>query len=69
MKLRYKIVKADEAQKDFMKKYKCCVCTYCDYAEGVFCTFRGRKCPAGKEEYLKKIYSSKRKINGIKIII
>lgn len=56
MKVRYKIVKADEEQKDFMKKYKCCVCTYCDYAEGVFCTFRGRKCPASKEEYLKKIY-------------
>lgn len=52
--MRYKVVKIDEEQKDFMNKCRACSCMYCDYSEGFFCTFRGKKCPAGKEEYLKK---------------
>lgn len=60
--MRYKVVKVDEGQKDFMKKCKASSCMYCDYAEGFFCTFRGRKCPAGKDEYLKKIYAWSKKL-------
>lgn len=56
MRVRYKIIKVDAEQKKFMKKCRACSCLYCDYSEGIFCTFRGKKCPAGKEEYLKKIY-------------
>lgn len=59
MRVTYKVVKADDKQKEFLKKYKACACTYCDYAEGIFCTFRGKKCPAGKDEYLQKIYKFK----------
>ena len=51
--VKYKIIKADAKQKEFMKKYKASACTYCDYANIFFCTF-GKNCPAGKEEYLKK---------------
>lgn len=56
MRVRYKIIKADAKQKEFMEKHKACSCMYCDYAEGIFCTFRGKKCPAGEGEYLEKIY-------------
>lgn len=62
MKVKYKIVKADKEQLDFMKRYKVCACTWCDYAEGFFCTFRSKKCPAGKEEYLKKYVQGIKKI-------
>lgn len=60
--MRYKIVKVDEDQKDFMKKCKASSCMYCDYDEDICCTFRGRKCPAGKDEYLKKIYAWSKKV-------
>ena len=61
--MRYKIVKVDAKQKAFMAKYKVSACTYCDYTEGFLnlCTFKGKKCPAGKEEYLQKIYNFKNK--------
>ena len=62
MRVRYKVLKADKEQLDFMKKYKVCACTYCDYAEGIFCTFRGKRCPAGKGEYLKKYYQGFKKL-------
>ena len=64
--MRYKIVKIDAKQRDFIEKYKVSACTYCDYSEGYFCTFRGRRCPAGKEEYLTKIYLP-RKIKFLKL--
>lgn len=54
MKVRYKIVKVDESQKEFMAKYKASACTYCDYVEAFYCTF-SKKCPAGEDEYLEKI--------------
>lgn len=57
--MAYKIIKADAEQLDFMDKIKACACMYCDYSEAFFCTFRGKKCPAGKEEYLKKINKHK----------
>lgn len=56
MKVKYKIIKTDRKQKYFMDKYKVCACTYCDYAEGFNCTFRGKKCPASETEFIKKVY-------------
>lgn len=55
MKVRYKIVKVDESQKEFMAKYKVSACTYCSYSISfIYCNFKGQ-CPAGKDEYLEKI--------------
>ena len=56
--MRYKIVNLDAKQKELMIKNRVSACTYCDYADGEFClfVFSGKRCPAGKEEYLKKIY-------------
>lgn len=61
MARKYKIVKVTEDELEFMKKYKVSACTYCSYSVSfIYCNFNGQ-CPAGANEYLKKIIHIKQK--------